>query len=83
MTTFTTQDKEEAYKKMLEEAPTHIGYEDAVVNVAIEVEPIPFMGLVDLTDRDEKETMLREQIRMQQNEIGRLKAKLMENKIND
>ena len=83
MTTFTTQDKEEAYKKMLEEAPAHVGYEDAVVNVAITVEPIPFMGLVDLTDRDEKETMLREQIRMQQNEIGRLKAKLMENKIND
>jgi hypothetical protein len=83
MTTFTTQDKEEAYKKMLEEAPAHVGYEDAVVNVAITVEPIPFMGLVDLTDRDEKETMLREQIRIQQNEIGRLKAKLMENKIND
>jgi hypothetical protein len=83
MTTFTTQDKEEAYKKMLEEAPAHIGYEDAVVNVAITVEPIPFMGLVDLTDRDDKEKMLREQIRIQQNEIGRLKAKLMENKIND
>ena len=83
MTTFTTQDKEEAYKKMLEEAPTHIGYEDAVVNVAITVEPIPFMGLVDLTDRDDKEKMLRDQLRIQQNEIGRLKAKLMENKIDD
>jgi len=83
MTTFTTQDKEEAYKKMLEEAPAHVGYEDAVVNVSIEVEPIPFMGMVQLNDADDKEQMLREQIRIQQNEIGRLKAKLMENKIND
>lgn len=82
MTTFTTEDRE-AYKKMLEEAPAHIGYEDAVVSVQIEVEPIPFMGLVDLTDHDDKETMLREQIRMQQNEIGRLKTKLMEHGIND
>lgn len=82
MTTFTTEDRE-AYKKMLEEAPAHIGYEDAVVNVQIEVEPIPFMGLVDLTDHDDKETMLREQIRMQQNEIGRLKTKLAEHGIND
>jgi len=82
MTTFTTEDRE-AYKKMLEEAPAHIGYEDAVVNVQIEVEPIPFMGMVDLTDRDDKETMLREQIRIQQNEIGRLKTKLMEHGIND
>jgi hypothetical protein len=82
MTTFTTEDRE-AYKKMLEEAPAHIGYEDAVVNVQIEVEPIPFMGMVDLTDRDDKETMLREQIRMQQNEIGRLKTKLMEHGINE
>ena len=38
MTTFTTQDKEEVYKKMLEEAPAHIGYEDAI--------PIPFAGWV-------------------------------------
>lgn len=81
MTTFTTQDKEEAYKQMLKEAPAHIGYEDAVVNVAIEVEPIPFMGMVQLADRDEKETMLREQIRMQQNEISRLKQILLANRI--
>jgi hypothetical protein len=53
------------------------------VDAEITIEPIPFMGLVQLTDRDEKEAMLREQIRMQQNEIGRLKAKLMENEIND
>lgn len=53
------------------------------IDAEITVEPIPFMGLVDLTDREDKEIMLREQIRMQQNEIGRLKAKLMENGIND
>lgn len=53
------------------------------IDAEINVEPIPFMGMVTLTDRDEKETMLREQIRMQQNEIGRLKTKLMEHGIND
>jgi hypothetical protein len=53
------------------------------IDAEINVEPIPFMGVVDLTDRDEKETMLREQIRIQQNEIGRLKTKLMEHGIND
>jgi hypothetical protein len=53
------------------------------IDAEINIEPIPFMGVVDLTDRDEKETMLREQIRIQQNEIGRLKTKLMEHGIND
>jgi hypothetical protein len=53
------------------------------IDAEINIEPIPFMGIVDLTDRDEKETMLREQIRIQQNEIGRLKTKLMEHGIND
>lgn len=52
MTTFTTNDREEAYKKILAEAPAHIGYEDAVdpamCDVTINVEPIPFMGMVTL-----------------------------------
>lgn len=74
MTTFTTTDREEAYKKLLEEAPAHIGYEDAV-------EPIPFAGMVNIQDVEDKEQMLREQIRIQQNEIGRLKAILMSNGI--
>ena len=39
MTTFTTNDREEAYKKILEEAPNQPGYEDAV--------PIPFAGWVN------------------------------------
>lgn len=51
------------------------------IDAEITVEPIPFMGLVQLTDRDEKETMLREQIRIQQNEISRLKQILMNNGI--
>jgi hypothetical protein len=77
MATFTTEDREALEKGL--DFFKELKRED----VSIEVEPIPFMGLVDLTDRDEKETMLREQIRMQQNEIGRLKTKLMENGINE
>ena len=53
------------------------------IDAEITVEPIPFAGLVTLQDTDEKEQMLRDQIRMQQNEIGRLKAKLMEHGINE
>ena len=39
MTTFTSDDREEAYKKIVEEAPNQPGYEDAV--------PIPFAGWVN------------------------------------
>jgi hypothetical protein len=39
MTTFTSDDREEAYKKILDEAPNQPGYEDAV--------PIPFAGWVN------------------------------------
>ena len=44
MTTFTSDDREEAYKKIVEAAPNQPGYEDAV--------PIPFAGWVsqELTD---------------------------------
>jgi hypothetical protein len=41
--------------------------------------PIPFAGWV--ADMDDKEQMLREQIRIQQNEIGRLRSILMSNGI--
>ena len=46
MTTFTTDDREEAYKKIVEAAPNQPGYEDAV--------PIPFTGSVskELTDEE-------------------------------
>jgi hypothetical protein len=36
MTTFTSDDREEAYKKILEEAPNQPGYEDAVPTTATE-----------------------------------------------
>jgi hypothetical protein len=39
MTTFTSEDREEVYKKILEEAPNQPGYEDAI--------PIPFVGWVN------------------------------------
>lgn len=39
MTTFTSDDREEAYKKIVAEAPNQPGYEDAV--------PIPFAGWVN------------------------------------
>jgi hypothetical protein len=87
VTTFTTNDREEAYKKILEEAPAHIGYEDAVDPVAcgvtINVEPIPFAGLVQLQDNEDREQMLREQLTIVQAECQRLKKKLMENGIHE
>ena len=87
MTTFTTNDREEAYKKILAEAPAHIGYEDAVDPVAcgvtINVEPIPFAGLVQLQDKEDREQMLRDQLAIVQAECQRLKKKLMEHGIYD
>jgi hypothetical protein len=87
MTTFTSNDREEAYKKILEEAPAHIGYEDAVDPVAcgvtINVEPIPFAGLVQLQDKEDREQMLRDQLAIVQAECQRLKKKLMEHGIHE
>jgi putative NADPH-quinone reductase len=87
VTTFTTNDREEAYKKILEEAPAHIGYEDAVdpamCDVTINVEPIPFMGMVQLQDKEDIEQMLRDQLTIVQAECQRLKKKLMEHGIHD
>lgn len=76
MTTFTTQDKEEAYKKMLEEAPAHIGYEDAV-------EPIPFAGMVQIQDKEDRTNYYQEQNRILQGEIQRLRKRLRELGSND
>jgi hypothetical protein len=40
MTTFTSDDREEAYKKILEEAPNQPGYEDAVpIDVQVNASP--------------------------------------------
>jgi hypothetical protein len=53
------------------------------VNAVINVEPIPFMGLVQLQDKEDTEQMLRDQLAIVQAECQRLKKKLMENGIND
>lgn len=48
MTTFTTQDRLNAEKKLVEEAPYQPGYEDAVEKKMVKnLEPIPFAGMVD------------------------------------
>jgi hypothetical protein len=49
----------------------------------INVEPIPFAGLVQLQDKEDREQMLRDQLTIVQAECQRLKKKLMENGIND
>ena len=46
MTTFTSDDREEAYKKIVEAAPNQPGYEDAI--------PIPFAGWVSAEITDEE-----------------------------
>jgi hypothetical protein len=53
------------------------------VDAEITVEPIPFMGMVTLTDKEDREQMLRDQIYMLQAENRRLRKKLMEHGDND
>lgn len=78
MTTFTSEDRENA--KLVEEAPYHPGYEDAVVYPTVIVDSgasvIKNLGAyVDLENRIE---MYRNQIHLMQAEIQRLKRRLME-----
>jgi hypothetical protein len=47
------------------------------------VEPIPFMGLVQLQDKEDREQYLRDQISILQAENRRLRKKLMEYGDND
>jgi hypothetical protein len=68
MTTFTSEDRLIAEKDG---------------SVTINVEPIPFMGMVTLTDTEDREQMLRDQIHMLQAENRRLHKKLMEHGDND
>ena len=68
MTTFTSEDRLIAEKDN---------------SVTINVEPIPFMGMVTLTDTEDREQMLRDQIHMLQAENRRLHKKLMEHGDND
>ena len=53
------------------------------VNAVVNVEPIPFAGLVQLQDKEDIEQMLRDQLAIVQAECQRLKKKLMENGINE
>ena len=53
------------------------------VNAVINVEPIPFAGLVQLQDKEDIEQMLRDQLAIVQAECQRLKKKLMENGIHE
>jgi hypothetical protein len=51
MTTFTTQDRIDAEKKLVDEAPFQPGYEDTVEKTMVKtLEPIPFAGMVDTGD---------------------------------
>jgi hypothetical protein len=68
MTTFTSEDRLVAEKNG---------------SVTINVEPIPFMGMVTLTDNEDREQMLRDQIHMLQAENQRLRKRLMEYGSND
>ena len=68
MTTFTSEDRLVVEKN---------------ASVTINVEPIPFMGMVTLTDKEDREQMLREQLKVLQAENQRLRKRLMEYGSND
>ena len=53
------------------------------INAVVNVEPIPFMGLVQLQDKEDTEQMLRDQLAIVQAECQRLKKKLMEHGIHE
>lgn len=76
MTTFTSEDRENA-KKLVEEAPYSPGYEDAVVYPTVIVDSgasIKTLGAyIELEQRLE---MYREQIQIMQAEIQRLRQRL-------
>ncbi len=69
MTTFTTEDRENA-------SPPHI------VDTGASYEPIPFAGLVAIQDKEDTEQMLRQQLHIVQAECQRLQALLRKNGIN-
>jgi hypothetical protein len=80
MTTFITEDRE-ALEKGLEFYKALKGEKDG--SVTINVEPIPFMGMVNLTDQEDREQMLRDQLKVLQAENQRLRKRLMEYGSND
>jgi hypothetical protein len=57
--------------------------EKATQDVTVNVEPIPFVGWIQVQDKEDTEQMLRNQIRIQQVEIQHLKYKIRELEAND
>lgn len=77
MTTFTSEDRENA--KLVEEAPYHPGYEDAVVYPTVIVDSgASIKSLSAYIDLENRMEMYRNQIHLMQAEIQRLKRRLME-----
>lgn len=77
MTTFTSEDRENA--KLVEEAPYHPGYEDAVVYPTVIVDSgASIKSLGAYIELEQRLEMYRNQIHIMQAEIQRLKRRLME-----
>ena len=57
--------------------------EKAMQDVTINVEPIPFVGWIQVQDKEDTEQMLRDQIRIQNEHIQQLKRKIRELENND
>lgn len=77
MTTFTSEDRENA--KLVEEAPYHPGYEDAVVYPTVIVDSgASIKSLGAYIELEQRLEMYRDQIHLMQAEIQRLKRRLME-----
>ena len=57
--------------------------ERATQDVTINVEPIPFVGWVQMQDKEDTEQMLRDQLRIQNEHIQQLKRKIRELENND
>jgi hypothetical protein len=74
MTTWTSEDKEEAYRKKVEDAPYHPGYEDAVVYPTVIVDSgASIKTLADYIEQESREEMLRQQMQLLVEEINNLK----------
>jgi hypothetical protein len=57
--------------------------EKATQDVSITVEPIPFVGWMQMQDKEDTEQMLRDQVRIQNEHIQQLKRKIRELENND
>ena len=77
MTTFTSEDREQA--KLVEEAPYHPGYEDAVVYPTVIIDSgASIKTLGAYIEVEKRMEMYRDQMQIMQAEIQRLKRRLME-----